>query len=131
MRDSGLFDPKATSAGYGFAGFPCGNAGGKIRRLVGTALEITAQKEAEEQVAANLALAKSAWAEAEALRKATLSLTEDLRMDFVMDALLRSLEELGQFQTDPIPAASLLSGGLAQACHRLISQSRGQMGPWD
>src|ERR1700731_2088732 len=75
-------------------GFPVRDAGGKIRRLVGTALEITAQKEAEEQVAANLALAKSAWAEAEGLRKATLSLTEDLRMDFVMDALLRSLEEL-------------------------------------
>ncbi len=75
-------------------GFPVRDAGGKVRRLVGTALEITAQKEAEEQVAANLALAKSAWAEAEALRKATLSLTEDLRMDFVMDALLRSLGEL-------------------------------------
>ena len=75
-------------------GFPVRDAGGKIRRLVGTALEITAQKEAEEQVAANLALAKSAWAEAEALRKATLSLTHDLRMDFVMNALLKSLEEL-------------------------------------
>jgi PAS domain S-box-containing protein len=75
-------------------GFPVRDAGGKIRRLVGTALEITAQKEAEEQVAANLAMAKSAWAEAEALRKATLSLTQDLRMDFVMDALLRSLAEL-------------------------------------
>jgi PAS domain S-box-containing protein len=70
------------------------DAAGKILRLVGTALEITAQKEAEEQVAANLALAKSAWAEAEALRKATLSLTQDLRMDLVMDALLKSLEEL-------------------------------------
>ena len=45
-------------------------------------------------MAANLALAKSAWAEAEALRKATLSLTQDLRMDFVMDALLRSLADL-------------------------------------
>jgi PAS domain S-box-containing protein len=75
-------------------GFPVRDAGGKIRRLVGTALEITAQKEAEEQVVANLAMAKSAWAEAEALRSATLSLTQDLRMDFVMDALLRSLEEL-------------------------------------
>jgi PAS domain S-box-containing protein len=75
-------------------GFPVRDAGGKIRRLVGTALEITAQKEAEQQVAANLAMAKSAWAEAEALRNATLSLTQDLRMDFVMDALLRSLEEL-------------------------------------
>jgi len=75
-------------------GFPVRDAEGKIRRLVGTALEITAQKQAEEQVAANLAIAKSAWAEAEALRKATLSLTQDLRMDFIMDALLRSLEEL-------------------------------------
>ena len=75
-------------------GFPVRDAEGKIRRLVGTALEITAQKEAEEQVGANLALAKSAWAEAEALRNATLSLTQDLRMDCVMDALLRSLEEL-------------------------------------
>ena len=75
-------------------GFPVRDASGRILRLVGTALEITAQKEAEEQVAANLALAKSAWAEAEALRKATLSLTQDLRMDFVMDALLKSLEDL-------------------------------------
>ena len=75
-------------------GFPVRDAEGKILRLVGTALEITAQKEAEEQVAANLALAKSAWAEAEALRKATLSLTQDLRMNFVMDALLKSLEDL-------------------------------------
>jgi PAS domain S-box-containing protein len=75
-------------------GFPVRDSDGKILRLVGTALEITAQREAEEQVASNLALAKSAWAEAEALRKATLSLTQDLRMDFVMDALLKSLEDL-------------------------------------
>jgi PAS domain S-box-containing protein len=75
-------------------GFPVRDAEGKIRRLVGTALEITAQKQAEEQVAANLAIAKAAWAEAEALRKATLSLTQDLRMDFIMDTLLSSLEEL-------------------------------------
>ncbi len=61
-------------------GFPVRDADGKIRRLVGTALEITAQKQAEE--------------EAEALRKATLSLTQDLRMDFIMETLLRSLEEL-------------------------------------
>jgi PAS domain S-box-containing protein len=75
-------------------GFPVRDAGGKIGRLVGTALEITAQKEAEDQVAANLALAKSAWAEAEALGKATLALTQDLHMDYVMDTLLRSLVEL-------------------------------------
>ena len=61
-------------------GFPVRDAEGKIRRLVGTTLEITAQKQAEE--------------EAEALRKATLSLTQDLRMDFIMETLLKSLEEL-------------------------------------
>lgn len=38
--------------------------------------------------------ARSASAEAEALRKATLALTQDLRMDYVMDTLLRSLMDL-------------------------------------
>jgi PAS domain S-box-containing protein len=75
-------------------GFPVRNSEGKIRRFVGTVLEITAQKQAEEQVAANLALARSSWAEAEALRKATFGLTQDLRMDFVLEALLQSLADL-------------------------------------
>jgi PAS domain S-box-containing protein len=75
-------------------GFPVRGAEGTIHRLVGTALEITAQKQAEEKVIANLAMAKAAWAEAEALRKATLALTQDLHMDSVMDTLLRSLAEL-------------------------------------
>jgi PAS domain S-box-containing protein len=75
-------------------GFPVRDSEGKIRRLVGTVLEITAQKEAEEQVATNLTLAQSSWAEAEALRKATLGLTQDLRMDFVLEALLQSLADL-------------------------------------
>jgi PAS domain S-box-containing protein len=75
-------------------GFPRKDANGKIIRLGGTALDITALKEAEDQVAANLARANSAWAEEEALRKATLALTEDLHMDCVLDALLRSLAEL-------------------------------------
>ncbi len=75
-------------------GFPVRDLDGNICRLVGTAQDITAQKQAEEQVAKNLALAESAWAESEALRKATLALTQDLRMDFVLDALLQSLTEL-------------------------------------
>jgi PAS domain S-box-containing protein len=75
-------------------GFPVRDSEGKIRRFVGTVLEITPQKEAEEQVAANLALARSSWAEAEALRKATFGLTQDLRMDFVLEALLQSLADL-------------------------------------
>jgi len=75
-------------------GFPRKDVQGNIIRLGGTALDITEQKKAEVQVAENLAKANSAWAEAEALRKATLALTEDLHMDCVLDALLRSLAEL-------------------------------------
>jgi PAS domain S-box-containing protein len=75
-------------------GFPVRDGEGRIWRLVGTAQDVTAQKQAEEQVASHLALAESAWAESEALRKATLALTQDLRMDFVLDTLLQSLTEL-------------------------------------
>ena len=75
-------------------GFPRKDVSGKIIRLGGTALDITEQKKAEDQVATNLAKAKSAWAEAEALRKATLALTEDLHMDSVLETLLCSLAEL-------------------------------------
>jgi PAS domain S-box-containing protein len=75
-------------------GFPVRSAPGKIFRLVGTAQEITEQKRAEDEVAKNLRIAEEARAEAEALRKATLALTQDLHMDFVMEALLRSLAEL-------------------------------------
>src|SRR5579871_1819496 len=75
-------------------GFPVHDQSGNIVRLVGTAQEITAQKQAEDEVVKNLAKAESARAEADALRKATLSLTQDLRMDFVMDTLLRSFAEI-------------------------------------
>jgi PAS domain S-box-containing protein len=75
-------------------GFPVRDAAGKIHRLVGTVREITAQKEAEDKVAEHLAAAESARAESDALNKATLALTADLRMDFVLDRLLQSLLEL-------------------------------------
>lgn len=78
-------------------GFPRREADGTISRLGGTALDVTALKRAESQVEANLFIAQSARTEAEALTKATLALTQDLRMDFVMDALLRSLAELVPF----------------------------------
>jgi PAS domain S-box-containing protein len=83
-------------------GFPVPDANGRIRRLVGTALDITAQKQAEEDVARNLSLAKSAWTEADALRKATLVLTQDLQMDHVLDALLQSLLELVPYESAQI-----------------------------
>jgi PAS domain S-box-containing protein len=69
-----------------------------IRQLFGTALDITARKLADTQVAEHLltaqtarAEAESASAEAEALRKATLALTQNLRMDAVLDTLLQTL----------------------------------------
>jgi len=75
-------------------GFPVRDAERRIWRVVGTALEITALKQAEDDTAHHLFLAESARAEAEALRKATLGLTLDLRMDFVLDNLLQALLEL-------------------------------------
>ncbi len=83
-------------------GFPVRDDQGRIRRLVGTALDITTQKQAEEDVARNLSLAQSAWSEADALRKATLALTQDLRMDSVLDTLLQSLLELVPYESAQI-----------------------------
>jgi PAS domain S-box-containing protein len=75
-------------------GFPVRSSAGKVWRLVGTAQDITEQKHAEDEVTRNLAIAEAARAEADALRKATLALTQDLHMDAVMEGLLRSLQEL-------------------------------------
>jgi PAS domain S-box-containing protein len=75
-------------------GSPVRDAAGVVRRLVGTAQDITARKSAEEQMARNLALAESASAEADALRKITLALTQNLSMDYVLDTLLQSLLKL-------------------------------------
>jgi PAS domain S-box-containing protein len=83
-------------------GFPVRDSKGRIRRLVGTVLDITTQKHAEEEVARNLSLAESAWSEADALRKATLALTQDLNMDNVLDTLLRSLLQLVPFESAQI-----------------------------
>src|SRR6202167_4788502 len=75
-------------------GFPVRDSGGVIRRLVGVSQDISARKSAEEQMAKNLTLAESAWAEADAFRKTTLALTQNLRMDCVLDTLLESLLKL-------------------------------------
>jgi PAS domain S-box-containing protein len=83
-------------------GFPVRDGKGRIRQLVGTALDITTQKHAEEEVTRNFAFAKSAWTEADAMRKATLALTEDLRMDSVLDTLLQSLLELVPYESAQI-----------------------------
>ncbi len=60
--------------------------------------DITQRRRAEEAMGKNLALAKSAWLEADAQRKATLALTQDLRMNFVLDTLLETLSQLVPFE---------------------------------
>jgi PAS domain S-box-containing protein len=75
-------------------GFPVRDSAGSVVRLVGIAQDISARRSAEEQMARNLALAESAWAEADAFRKTTLALTQNLRIDCVLDTLLESLLKL-------------------------------------
>jgi PAS domain S-box-containing protein len=72
-------------------GFPVRDSAGIIRRLVGVSQDISARKSAEEQMAKHLTLAESACAEADAFRKTTLALTQNLKMDCVLDSLLESL----------------------------------------
>jgi PAS domain S-box-containing protein len=75
-------------------GFPVRDSAGVVRRLVGTAQDVSARKSAEEEIARNLDRAESAGAEADAFRKATLALTQNLSMDYVLDTLLQSLLKL-------------------------------------
>ena len=60
--------------------------------------DITQRRLAEEAMSRNLALVKSAWQEADAQRQATLALTEDLRMNHVLDTLLRTLSQLVPYE---------------------------------
>ena len=52
---------------------------------------ITLRRRAQQAVNQSLVVARSSWQEADALRRATLALTEDLRMDRVLDTLLQTL----------------------------------------
>jgi PAS domain S-box-containing protein len=75
-------------------GFPVRDSAGTVRRLVGITQDISARKSAEEEIARNLDRAESAGAEADAFRKTTLALTQNLSMDYVLDTLLQSLLKL-------------------------------------
>jgi PAS domain S-box-containing protein len=74
--------------------FPVISPTGEVRRVVGTAWDISQQVAAEQQVLASLAKAEEAWQEADSLRRATLSLTQDLRMNSVTSTLLKVMSEL-------------------------------------
>jgi PAS domain S-box-containing protein len=93
-------------------GFPVRDSAGIVRRLVGTTQDVSARKSAEEQMARNLDMAESARAEAEAFRKTSLALTQNLSMDYVLDTLLQSLLTLV-----PCESARIL---LAEADTRLF-----------
>src|SRR6266446_2073973 len=59
--------------------------------------DISSRKQAERQIAEHLDAAEAARAEAEALRKATLALSQNLAMDSVLDTLLECIAELVPF----------------------------------
>lgn len=80
-------------------GFPVRDPAGIVRRLVGSAQDISARKSAEREIARNLDLAEAARAEAEAFRKTSLALTENLSMDYVLDTLLASLLKLVPYES--------------------------------
>jgi PAS domain S-box-containing protein len=77
-------------------GFPV-PSGGETQWLVGTAQDITARKHAEMKISEQLDAVEAARAEAEALRKATLALSQNLAMDSVLDTLLLCISELVPF----------------------------------
>ena len=72
-------------------------AEGQTRWLVGTAQDITSRKQAEMKIAEQLDAVEAARAEAEALRKSTLALSQNLAMDSVLDTLLHCISELVPF----------------------------------
>jgi PAS domain S-box-containing protein len=75
---------------------------GAIRWLVGTAQDINSRKHAESQVGKHLDAAEASRAEAEALRKSTLALTQNLAMDAVLDTLLECLSGLVPFDSGQV-----------------------------
>lgn len=73
--------------------------------FVGFALDVTDRKHAEFEAKQNLAAAEAAHSETEALRKATLALTQNLSMSMVLDTLLGCLRDLVPYDS----AAVILS----------------------
>lgn len=65
--------------------------------IVGTVQDITSRKQAEMKISEQLDAVEAARAEAEALRKSTLALSQNLAMDSVLDTLLHCISELVPF----------------------------------
>ena len=86
--------PDATTRWVWVRGFPVRDGEGAVQRLVGTVQDVTARKLSERQIAHNLDLAEAARAEAEAFRRISLALTQNLSLDYVLDTLLQTLLKL-------------------------------------
>jgi PAS domain S-box-containing protein len=99
---------------------------GATRWLVGTAQDINSRKHAELQIGKHLDAAEAARAEAEALRKSTLALTQSLAMDAVLDTLLECFSGLVPFESGLV---LLLEGGsellVARSAPRTSNQCTG------
>lgn len=95
---------------------------GTTRWLVGTAQDITSRKQAEKQIAEHLDATEAARAEAEALRKATLALSQNLAMDSVLDTLLQCIGELV-----PFDKGSVLF--VEDAAHLMVAREATRTGP--
>jgi PAS domain S-box-containing protein len=65
--------------------------------ITGTVQDITSRKQAEMKISEQLDIVEVARAEAEALRKSTLALSQNLAMDSVLDTLLQCIFELVPF----------------------------------
>jgi len=72
-------------------------AHGETHWLVGTAQDITSRKQAQMKIIEQLDAVEAARSEAEALRKATLALSQNLAMDSVLDTLFQCISELIPF----------------------------------
>jgi PAS domain S-box-containing protein len=70
---------------------------GETNLITGTVQDITSRKQAEMRISEQLDAVEAARAEAEALRKATLALSQNLAMDSVLDTLLHCISELVPF----------------------------------
>jgi PAS domain S-box-containing protein len=70
---------------------------GETNLITGTVQDITSRKQAEMKITEQLDAVEAARAEAEALRKATLALSQNLAMDAVLDTLLQCISDLVPF----------------------------------
>jgi PAS domain S-box-containing protein len=81
---------------------PFRDSGQVTRWLFGTAQDITARKRAQKEIDAQVVAADAARAETDALRRSTFVLTQNFKMDMVLDTLLECLADLVPYSTASI-----------------------------